>query len=122
MARACPKGQILRKAYTRKTYTKKSGVKVVGAKVPATCIKDQGAPGKGKRLFVLRKGTLGKYGYKTSYSTEARHTALAKAVKGESYAAVIRKLNAVSILQRRTNPKVYKVIRGDMAWMQKNLH
>lgn len=122
MARACPKGQILRKAYTRKSYTKKSGVKVVGGKVPATCIKDQGATGKGKRLFVLRKGTLSKHGYKTSYEAGARHEALRKAVKAETYAAVVRKLNAVSILQRRTNPKVYNILRGDMAWVQKNLH
>jgi hypothetical protein len=121
MARACPKGYILRKAYSRKSYTNKSGVRVVGSKVPATCIKDRGLPGKGKKLFVLRKGTLGKHGYKTSFSANVRRAALRKAVKAESYAAVIRKLNAVSILQRRTNPKVYKIFRSDLSWVQKNL-
>jgi hypothetical protein len=112
MARVCPRGKILRKAYTTKT----------GKKVPASCIKDRGEKGKGKRLFVLRKGTLGKHGYKTSLSTQVRHTALEKAVKAESYASVVRKLNAVSILQRRTNPRVYDILRSDMAWVQKHLH
>jgi hypothetical protein len=111
MARKCPKGQILRKA-----FTKKSGVKVAGA-----CIKDRGLPGKGKRLFTLRKGTLSKYGYKTSFETGVRHAALRKAVSGESYATVVRKLNAVAILQKRTNPKVHNILRGDMAWVQNNL-
>lgn len=108
---SCPRGEIFRKA-----YVKKNGTRVAGK-----CIKDQGKPGKGKRLFTLRKGTLGRYGYKTKFSTGARHEALRKAVAGESYAAVVRKLNAVSILQRNTNPSVYKILRSDMAWVQKNL-
>jgi hypothetical protein len=109
MARRCPAGKILRKAYTKKS----------GTRVPASCIKDRGAKGKGKKLFVLRRGTLGKYGYKTALSDSERHVALEKAVRGESYAAVVRKLNAVSILQRRTNPRVYKILRSDMAYLQK---
>jgi len=109
--KSCPRGQIFRKA-----YVKKNGTKVAGK-----CIKDQGKPGKGKRLFTLRKGTLGRYGYKTKISTSARHKALRKAVSGESYATVVRKLNAVSILQRNTNPSVYETLRSDMAWVQKNL-
>lgn len=112
MAKICPRGQILRRAYTKKS----------GKRVSASCIKDRGVPGKGKRLFTLRKGTLGKHGYKTSFTREERHTALRKAVKAESYAGVIRKLNAVSILQRRTNPKVYDILRSDMKWVQANLH
>lgn len=111
MARVCPKGKILRKA-----YTKKSGIRVA-----AGCIKDLGKPGKGKRLFRLRKGTLGKYGYKTKFNTIDRHEALRKAVVGESYSTVVKKLNAVAILQRRTNPNVYNILRRDMEWVQKNL-
>ena len=88
----------------------------------AACIKDRGLPGKGKRLFVLRKGTLGKYGYKTKFTVSQRREALRKAVVGESYATVVRKLNAVATLQRNTNPRVYKILRDDMAWVQKNLH
>ena len=37
----CPKGKILRKGYT----TKK------GVKVEPKCIKDQGKPGKGPKIF-----------------------------------------------------------------------
>lgn len=109
MARRCPRGQVLRKAYTKKS----------GTRVTARCIKDRGAPGKGKKLFTLRRGTLGKYGYKTSFSDQVRRQALNRAVSGESYAAVVRKLNAVSILQRRTNPRVYKILRSDMEYLQK---
>lgn len=56
------------------------------------------------------------------FSNSVRKTALRRAVSGESYATVIRKLNAVSILQRNTNPRVYKILRGDMRWVQNNLH
>lgn len=111
MANPCPSGKIFRKAYVTKT----------GRKVSGSCIKDRGLPGKGKRLFTLRKGTLGRYGYKTKFSASDRHAALRKAVAGESYATVVRKLNAVSILQKRTNPKVYNILRSDMAWVQNNL-
>lgn len=98
----------------RKAYIKKSGTRV-----SAKCIKDRGAPGKGRKLFALRRGTLGKYGYKTSFSDQVRHRALDRAVSGENYAAVVGKLNAVSILQRRTNPRVYKILRSDMEYLQK---
>lgn len=108
MARKCPRGQILRKAY----ITKK------GSKVSAKCIKDRGLPGKGKRLFTLRRGMLGKYGYNTKISDRARRTALRKAVSGEEYATIVRRLNALSILQKNTNPRVYKILRSDMEWMK----
>lgn len=121
MARICPKGKILRKAYTRKAYTKKSGTRVPQSRVPGSCIKDLGKKGKGKKLFTLRKGTLGRYGYKTSYNTMDRHVALRKAVEKESYSTVVKKLNAVAILQKRTNPKVHNILIRDMEWVMKNL-
>lgn len=111
MARRCEEGKIFRRAYV----TKK------GTRVAGKCIKDQGKPGKGKRLFTLRRGTLGKYGYKTKFSENERRGALYRAVSGEGYATVVRKLNAVSILQKNTNPRVYKILRSDMEWVQKNL-
>jgi hypothetical protein len=112
MARICPRGEIIRRAYIKRN----------GTRVAEGCIKDRGLKGKGRRLFTLRRGTLGKYGYRTKLETDKRRAALRRAVYGESYATVIRKLNAVAILQRNTNPKVYEKLRADMAWVQKNLH
>jgi hypothetical protein len=106
MARSCPRGQIFRRAYVK--YQGHRGMY-------------QGMPGKGKRLFTLRRGTLGRYGYKTKFNQVVRRAALRKAVVAESYATVVRKLNAVAILQKNTNPRVHKILRDDMAWVQKNL-
>lgn len=108
MARRCSSGQIIRKAYTKKN----------GTKVPASCIKDLGKPGKGKRLFVLRKGTLSKYGYSTKISKEARHTALRKAVEDGSKNVAIKKLNALSILNKNTHPARSRLLRADMKYVQ----
>lgn len=46
-SRSCPKGQILRKAYTRRS---RSGSRI---RVPPTCIKDLGTKGHGqlKRVY-----------------------------------------------------------------------
>lgn len=109
MSGQCPRGQILRKAYTKKS----------GTHVAARCIRDRGARGRGRKLFTLRRGSLRRYGYKTAFTASVRRAALEKAVAGESYAAVVGKLNAVSILQRRINPRVYKILRSDMEYLQK---
>jgi hypothetical protein len=114
----CSSGQILRKAYSRKAYTKNDGTKVRSSKSPAVCIKDVGKPGKGKRLFVLRKGTLSKYGYSTKISKESRHAALRKAVEDGSRLVAIRKLNALAILNKNAHPARYQILRSDMKYVQ----
>jgi hypothetical protein len=114
----CSSVQILCKAYTRKAFTKKDGTKVSASKTPASCIKDVGKPGKGKRLFVLRKGTLSKYGYSTKISQQQRHAALRKAVDAGSRLVAIRKLNALAILNKNTHPARYCILRSDMKFVQ----
>lgn len=108
MAAACPRGQIMRRGYTTRR----------GVRVKPVCIRDRGKPGKGERLFVLRRGSLRKHGYSAKKSDVARHRALARAVRAEGYTPVIRKLNAVSILQMNTNPAVSKKMRRDMEYVQ----
>ena len=103
----CKKGEILRKGYK----TKK------GTKVKASCIKDQGLPGKGPKVLPeLKKGTLGLYS--TKKTDLSRHRALLKAARNTSKNTVIRKLNAVSILTKNTSPKSSKKVRKDMHYLQ----
>lgn len=107
--KSCPKGSI-----RIKSYTKKSGIKV-----RSHCKKDLGKPGKGKKLFTLKKGELGKYGYKLSKSRNERQEALKKAMKKFNTNTMIRKLNALSILQKNVNPKYSRKAKSDMRFIQK---
>ena len=114
-SRSCPKGQILRKAYTRRS---RSGSRV---RVPATCIKDLGTIGHGEKLWTVKEGLLGKYGYHLHDLASKRHNALRKAVKNESYATVIRQLNAVRNYTHRSYPANSKKYGADIKWVQNNL-
>ena len=105
----CPRGMIRRKSYTRKN----------GTHVKSVCIKDMGKPGKGPKLFTLEKGGLSKYGYYVRDSSIKRHTSLKKALKHMSYATLVRKINALSILFKNTQPGLAKHARSDIKWLQK---
>lgn len=101
----------------------------------ASCIKITGTPrcaAKKKapvRFGPLKKGELGKYGYKnvTSMNATMRRRALIRAMRGiakqkriSSYRAgltLIRKLNAVYVLTRKTSPKSSKIFESDRKWM-----
>jgi len=67
----------------------------------------------------LKKNQLRKYGYSTSISTRKRHQALTKAIKDNTALRIFRRLNAVRILSKRTNPKVSQVFLQDMKWVRK---
>jgi hypothetical protein len=116
---SCKRGEILREGYKRKAYTRSDGTRVKATYVPPTCIKDKGKPGKGKKLFTLEKGTLSKFGYSLDKKAEVRRKALDKAVKEIGYLPVIRKLNAVAILQKNTNPVNSRKFRYDKDWVSK---
>ena len=111
MARICPRGQIL-----RRSYVKKSGIKV-----QAACIKDLGRKGKGKKLFTLRKGVLSPYGYSVKKNAISRHRALSMAMKKKpmTYSEVVKRLNALYVLNKNTNPQYAARYRSDMKWIQK---
>jgi len=98
----CPRGMIMRKG--------------------GGCIKDLGLPGKGPKLFELRKGTLSQFGYEASKSKLARHRALMKAARGgESPLSIFRKLNALMILTKRTNPKLSQLYKEDRDYVKEKL-
>lgn len=102
----CPDNYIKKSGYTTKN----------GTKVKSTCIKDLGLKGKGPKLFTLKKGTLLDYHYKNT--NLSRHRQLLKSARKTGKTTVIRKLNAVKILTKRTNPKASKVFSKDIFYLQ----
>lgn len=118
--RSCPKGKILRKSYKRKSYVRKDGSRVKGSKVKASCIKDLGAEGKGKKVVkILRVGSLRKYGYSMKSPFSSRQEALKKAVKQYGKSSTIKKLNVISLYNKRTHPKTSKRAKKDMDFVRK---
>ena len=102
--KSCPNKTIRRKAYTRKN----------GTRVKSSCVKDRGIPGKGKKLFTLKKGGLSKYGYRLSETRPSRQAALRKALKHIPRNTLIRKLNVLSILHKNTNPLFSRRAKEDL--------
>lgn len=72
-------------------------------------------------LIVIQKaGDLKKYGYENivSLTKEEREIALRKAVKAYGSLAVLRKVNAIRVLTKRTNPKLSEVLGKDVVFLQ----
>lgn len=121
----CSAGQVVREGYVRKSYSKKYGSRIKSTRVAPSCIQARGLSkkrgSKGKQLFVLRSGTLGKFGYHNveNMSREQRHRALHKALVGMSPLSVYRKLNAIYLVNRNTNPKIAKTFKIDSEWVKK---
>lgn len=128
MTKKCPSGTIRRKAYTRKGYTRrayrrKDGTRVKKStvkktRVPSSCIRDLGNVGKGKKIFTLKKGDLTKFGYSLKNDATTRHNALKRSMSIFSRNTLIKKLNALYVLQKNTNPMYAKKARSDMKWVQ----
>lgn len=119
MTSKCPIGKIRRSAYTRKSYTRKDGTRVKKTRVASKCVRDLGKPGKGKKIFTLKKGGLTKYGYKLAHNYEKRTAALKKSLKEYSPTTLIRKLNALRTLHKNTNPYYARKLTRDMEWVRK---
>jgi hypothetical protein len=68
----------------------------------------------------LKRGELGKFGYKILSSESERHIALQHALKEYGYASLIRKLNALAVLNKNRLPLLSKRLRRDMAYLKKH--
>ena len=116
MRRTCRRGTIRRTGYAR---TLKSGRRIA---VPAACIQDRGAPGKGfaggPGIGSLREGLLRKHGYDWHATEGRRHLALAHAVRSYGALSVWRKLNAIYVYMRRTVPAASRVFEVDRDWIK----
>lgn len=109
----CPTGHVIREGFNRD-----------GTWVAPTCIKAKGLSKKtgvkGKKLFRLNSGTLGQFGYENikNLSQKKRRSSLKKAMKHIKPLSVQRKLNAVAILQKNTNPEVTEILQKDIEWVK----
>jgi hypothetical protein len=74
---------------------------------------------KSKNIFgKLKKNTLKQFGYSTNKTNLSRHRALNKAVKSLGYSKIIKKLTAVRILNKNTNPSKSKIFTNDTKYLQ----
>lgn len=117
---SCSRGQVVRKAYS---YTRKDGTRV---KVPATCIVEKGRPGpsrggapKKRVVKISHPGSLKKYGYSLSKTSSERDESLRKILKAYGYSETIKKLNAIALLFRNTEPGYTRKIKRDMSYVRK---
>lgn len=112
MAKTCKTGMIMRNSYTRKS----------GVHVKSTCIKDLGKPGKGVNVIgPIHSGELTKYGYSLKSMAPKRHTALKRSVKAYGKGTLIKKLNALRVLHKNTNPVYSNKAHNDVKYVQKHL-
>lgn len=111
----CKKGEIVKEGFKRKS---KNGKETWVAPI---CVKDEGNKGKIKRLFLVEPGRLSKYGYNLveDLSDLARHKALKMAfASGEKPLSVRRRLNALSVLTKNTQPMRSKIFKEDSEWIK----
>jgi hypothetical protein len=115
----CKKGEIVKEG-----YHKKKSSRAKGAWVAPTCIKAKGSSkkrgSKGKKLFRLEKGTLGKFGYEDikHMSKKERRESLKKAVQGMKPLSVRRKLIALRTLNKNVDPKLSNIYDEDQKYVQ----
>ena len=111
----CRSGEILRKSYVRIT---KSGKRVF---VKEGCIPDLGLLGKRTEpggIGILRKGELTQFGYRVKNSVQERHKALVQAIRYFGSLGVWRKLNAIYVYTKNTNPLFSSIYNDDRNWVR----
>ena len=121
MPKSCKKGSILRSGFTAVRRNKHRGSPTI-YHVAATCVKDEGKPGKGPRVIPkLKSGRLGHVGYKNvlKMSLQERHKALREALHAYGVQATIAMLNAVYVLNSNTKPKLAARFKEDRDWLHK---
>jgi len=115
---------VHRKGYWRKGFTiirNGKKIRIPKAYIPPTTyrIKDRGKRGRGKKVIKVKRGALSKYGYSTSKSAEARHRALAKAIRVYGARKVWRMLHAQVVLRKRIQRRVRKIFEADRDWVKR---
>ena len=76
-------------------------------------------PPKKVRIGPLRKGTLTQFGYSLYGAPSQRHAALDAAVNFFGYATIIKKLNAIRVLNKNKHPDSSAVYTSDMHYVQR---
>ena len=130
----CAPGEIVREGYhrssfKRSSYKRSDGTKIAAVDVkptwvPPTCVPAKGNAAvtgrKGKKLFIMEKDDLSKYGYHDVANTPdvKRHNALKKALEDIKPLPLFRKLVALSTLTKNTNPELSNTFRADAEWVK----
>lgn len=120
----CSTGEILREGYHKKSYSKSSSKgkvsRVKSSWTPPTCIKSQTGRPKGHQLFVLEEGVLEKYGYTgiSNKSQNKRHAALKSALKDINPLSLMRRINALYVLNKNKNPDLAQKFHDDAAFIK----
>ena len=70
---------------------------------------------------ILKKGELGKYGYRniTSLPSSKRHKALRRAVKSDGYLPILRRLVVIRTFNKNRE-HLYEIYDDDVKWLQRN--
>jgi hypothetical protein len=120
----CPQGMIKRAGYVRKSHkrlTRANNIVHIPEKiVSAVCIPSRGI-GSSVRIPITNKNELGQFGYSDvlTLTQNQRKRILNKAINKLGYLPVIKKLNALSTLNRNTNPEVSYIFKTDQEWLSK---
>lgn len=101
----------------RKSYVRSDGTRV---KATSFRIKNRGKPGRGPKLFKLKKGGLSKYGYDAKSPMSMRHKALSLAIsRGVPSLTLSRRIGALATLLKRTNPQLSRSLRRNQTWVSR---
>ncbi len=99
----------------RKSYVRSDGTRV---KATSYRTSNKGKPGRGPKLFRLKKGGLSQYGYRAKSGLATRHAALTRAIaQGVPGLTLSRRLGALATLLKRTNPMLSKRLRRNQRWI-----
>ena len=110
--KSCKRGFIMRKSYSKKS----------GSRIKSSCVRSKGLRSRGikplKVIPTLRSGSLSKYGYAVHETERSRHIALKKALHKYGFSSVIKKLNAVRVLSKNTNPANSIIYKHDIRYLE----
>ena len=126
----CPTGRVLREGFyrqptRRRSFKRSTGTQVpastvAGAWVPPTCVPSINRQKK-KRLFVLERNVLGKYGYHDvkNLTANERHEALDKALDdGIEPLPLLRRVNALYVLNKNQDPTLAQKFKQDVNYIR----
>lgn len=65
------------------------------------------------------KHSLHTFGYSSKLKAADRREKLGKAVKKKGYLPIMRRVNAIAIVNRNRNPTASKKFRADVEWLKK---
>lgn len=78
------------------------------------------SPQRRQPIEITKRHSLTDLGYRALDPTRTRHVALERAVGKYGFASVVRKLNALEILNKNKQPKLSGVYGKDKVWVEKH--